>query len=104
MIDHQCALARALELRIRAEPRLELLAPAQLNIVCFRYMCPDADRINAEIVADLHERGRVAPSMTTINGRLAIRAAFVNHRTELCDVDALVSEVLEVGAARTASS
>jgi aromatic-L-amino-acid decarboxylase len=97
MIDDQCALARALETRIRAEPRLELLAPAQLNIVCFRFACADADRINAEIVADLHERGRVAPSTTTIGGKLAIRAAFVNHRTELCDVDALISEVLAVG-------
>ncbi len=104
MIGHQCALARALAARIRAEPRLELLAPAQLNIVCFRYACRDADRLNAAIVADLHERGRAAPSTTTIDGKLAIRAAFVNHRTQLCDVDALVSEVLEVGAIRTAKA
>ena len=87
--------------RMRAEPQLELLAPAQLNIVCFRYRCDDADRVNAEIVADLHEQGRVAPSTTTIDGKLAIRAAFVNHRTEPCDADALVSAVLEAGAKKT---
>lgn len=102
MIAQRCALARYLEDRIRAEPRLELLAPAQLNIVCFRFRSDDSDRVNAEIVADLHERGRVAPSSTTIDGKLAIRAAFVNHRTDYCDADALIAEVLDAGAARTA--
>jgi len=102
MIEQSCLLARALETRIRAEPKLELLAPAQLNIVCFRYLCEDMDRINAEIVADLHEQGRVAPSTTTIGGNLAIRAAFVNHRTEPCDVEALIASVLELGFEKTA--
>jgi aromatic-L-amino-acid/L-tryptophan decarboxylase len=101
MIEQSCALARALEARIRADARLELLAPAQLNIVCFRYLCADADQANAEIVADLHEQGRVAPSTTIIDGKLAIRAAFVNHRTQLCDVDALVDAVIAAGGART---
>ena len=101
MIEQSCMLARHLEARVRAEPKLELLSPAQLNIVCFRYRADDADRINAEIVADLHEQGRVAPSSTTIAGKLAIRACFVNHRTEPADVDALVQEVLEAGALRT---
>jgi aromatic-L-amino-acid/L-tryptophan decarboxylase len=101
MIEQSCMLARHLEARVRAEPQLELLAPAQLNIVCFRYRSDDADRVNAEIAADLQEQGRVAPSTTTIGGKLAIRAAFVNHRTEPCDVDALVSAVLEAGAKKT---
>ena len=99
-IEQNCALARALESRVRAESKLELLAPAQLNIVCFRYVCTDPDRRNAEIVADLHERGRVAPSTTTIDGKLAIRAAFVNHRAQMEDVDALVREVLDAGEKR----
>ena len=100
MIEQSCALARALESGVRKTPQLELLAPAQLNIVCFRYIGPDVDRLNAEIVADLHERGRVAPSTTMIDGKLAIRAAFINHRTQLCDVDALIEDVLEAGAIR----
>ncbi len=101
MIESRCALARVLEQRVRDDDRLELLMPAQLNIVCFRYRAANADRINAEIVADLHEGGVVAPSTTTIDGKLAIRAAFVNHRTRRRDVDALVEEVLAAGAART---
>ena len=42
MIARTCALAGYLEARILAEPRLELLAPVQLNIVCFRYRAADA--------------------------------------------------------------
>src|SRR5262249_6485149 len=75
VVSHTCALARHLEGQVRASAELELLAPAQLNIVCFRYRAKDSDRVNAAIVVDLHESGIAAPSTTTIAGRLAIRAA-----------------------------
>jgi glutamate/tyrosine decarboxylase-like PLP-dependent enzyme len=93
------ALAQELAARIAAEPELELLAPVPLNIVCFGYRSAEADRLNAEIVADLHEAGRVAPSLTTIGGRTAIRAAIVNHRTTTTDLEALVASVLGLGRA-----
>ena len=97
VIAKSCMLARHLERRVQAEPRLELLAPAQLNIVCFRYRSEDADRINAAIVVDLHESGIAAPSTTVVDGHVAIRAAFVNHRTQERDVDALVEATLIFG-------
>jgi glutamate/tyrosine decarboxylase-like PLP-dependent enzyme len=100
MIGRTCALAKYLEHRILVEPRLELLAPAQLNIVCFRYRGADADTLNADIVADIHESGIAAPSTTAIDGDLAIRAAIVNHRTDTRDIDALVDAVIDFGAAR----
>ncbi|MES1148298.1 MAG: cytochrome D ubiquinol oxidase subunit I, partial [Bradyrhizobium guangdongense] len=95
-----CALAKYLEARIVAEPKLELLAPVNLNIVCFRYRADDANGINGDIVADIQESGIAAPSSTTLDGKLAIRAAIVNHRTDASDIDALVSAVLEFGARR----
>jgi glutamate/tyrosine decarboxylase-like PLP-dependent enzyme len=98
-IAKSCELAKYLESRIEAEAALELLSPAQLNIVCFRYRAPD--EVNAEIVADIQEAGRVAPSTTVINGKLAIRAALFNHRTQAEDVDALMRAVLKCGAARS---
>jgi aromatic-L-amino-acid/L-tryptophan decarboxylase len=101
VITRTCALASYLEARISAEPRLELLAPVQLNIVCFRYRGTDANALNGEIVADIQESGIAAPSTTVLDGQLAIRAAIVNHRTDICDIDALVSAVLEFGAQRT---
>ncbi|UPK38754.1 aspartate aminotransferase family protein [Bradyrhizobium sp. 186] len=98
VIARSCALAKYLETRVLAEPRLELLAPVNLNIVCFRYRA--ADEINREIVADIQESGVAAPSSTTLAGKFAIRAAIVNHRTNETDIDALVSAVLEFGARR----
>ena len=100
IIARSCALAEYLEARILAEPRLELLAPVQLNIVCFRYRAVDADEVNRNIVVDIQESGIAAPSTTVLDGRLAIRAAIVNHRTDICDIDALVSAVLEFGGQR----
>lgn len=100
VIANTCALAQYLHQKIEAEPRLELLAPVSLNIVCFRYRCEDADQVNAHIIADLHESGIAAPSATTVNGRLAIRAAIVNHRTERHDIDAMLEAVLALGAAK----
>ncbi|QPF94017.1 pyridoxal phosphate-dependent decarboxylase family protein [Bradyrhizobium commune] len=99
VIARSCALAKYLETRVLAEPRLELLAPVNLNIVCFRYRADDA--INREIVADVQESGIAAPSSTVLDGKFAIRAAIVNHRTVEMDIDALVSAVLEFGARRT---
>ena len=107
MISETCAIARHLETCVKARPELELMAPVQLNIVCFRYRSPDADALNAKIVADLHEGGVVAPSTTVLDSGLAIRAAIVNHRTERRDVEALVDLVVargngEVARARAA--
>jgi aromatic-L-amino-acid/L-tryptophan decarboxylase len=97
-----CDLAAALADRVDHEPALERLAPVALNIVCFRFAAADGDldRLNADIVADLHEAGIAAPSTTTVNGVLAIRAAIVNHRTNQGDVAALVEAVLETGRKR----
>jgi glutamate/tyrosine decarboxylase-like PLP-dependent enzyme len=103
IITRTCALAGYLEARILAEPRLELMAPVQLNIVCFRYRAADANRVNGDIVIDIQESGVVAPSTTLLGGELAIRAAIVNHRTDTRDIDALISAVLEFGAQQTAA-
>ncbi|MBH5401071.1 aspartate aminotransferase family protein [Bradyrhizobium sp. CNPSo 4010] len=98
-VARSCALAKYLETRVLAEPRLELLAGVNLNIVCFRYRSGDA--VNREIVADIQESGIAAPSSTMLDGKFAIRAAIVNHRTEEADIDALVAAVLEFGGRRS---
>ncbi len=103
-ISATCALARVLEARVLAEPELELLAPVALNIVCFRFRAAvgeDADALNTEIVADLHESGIAVPSSTRIHGRVAIRAAIVNHRTVAADIDMLVEAALDFGRRRS---
>jgi aromatic-L-amino-acid/L-tryptophan decarboxylase len=99
VVGRACGLAQALAARVEASPELELMAPVALNIVCFGYRGAD----NAAIAADLQEAGRVAPSTTTLAGRTAIRAAIVNHRTGLADIEALVEGVLAQGRAQVAS-
>jgi glutamate/tyrosine decarboxylase-like PLP-dependent enzyme len=101
VIATTCALAQYLQQRIEQTPALELLAPVSLNIVCFRYRCADADRVNADIVVALQESGIVAPSSTTLHGQFAIRAAIVNHRTDSSDIDALLKATLAFGEALT---
>jgi aromatic-L-amino-acid/L-tryptophan decarboxylase len=77
------------------------MAPVQLNIVCFRYRADNANRVNGEIVIDIQESGIAAPSTTLLDGQLAIRAAIVNHRTDVGDIEALISAVLDFGAQRS---
>jgi hypothetical protein len=55
------------------------------------------DALNTDIVIALQESGIAVPSTTNVNGQLAIRAAFVNHRTRTEDVDILVDAILEAG-------
>lgn len=98
-IANTCDLATELGRLVDAEPELERLAPIPLNIVCFRYRSADCDRLNAEIVRTLQCEGLAAPSLTQIEGRTAIRAAIVNHRTRPSDIEALVSGVLRQGRA-----
>ena len=67
---------------VRADARLELLAPIPLNIVCFRYKGGMEDEaqltaVNKEIILRLQESGVAAPSSTVIGGRFAIRVANV---------------------------
>ena len=97
VIAHTCALASYMQQRIAEMPELEVVAPVSLNIVCFRYCCEDADRVNADIVVALQESGIAAPSSTTIKGRFAIRVAIVNHRTRSIDIDALLLATIELG-------
>src|SRR5579864_2449644 len=92
-------LAKDLERRVRAEPKLELLAPVALSIVCFRYRADDPERVNRTIVADLQEAGEVAPSRTLDAGKAAIRAALFNHRTDERDIEALVRGAVAFGDA-----
>lgn len=94
--------ARRLDALVRASPALELLAPATLSAVCFRYVggVPESERdaFNARLMARINARGRAYLSNATLHGRFVLRACFVNHRTSPEDVDTVVTEVLAAAA------
>jgi glutamate/tyrosine decarboxylase-like PLP-dependent enzyme len=81
------------------QPLLELMAPAHLNIVCFRVLSEgdsDAgtDALNSTVI-DMIQRGGIAyVTPTRWQGRGAIRAAFDNWATATDDVYALEQAVV----------
>ena len=84
LVEQNVAQARHLRDRIAAEPRLELLAPVPLNVVCFRFTAPGLDgaaldAVNQEILIRVQERGIAVPSSTVLGGRFALRVAITNH-------------------------
>jgi glutamate/tyrosine decarboxylase-like PLP-dependent enzyme len=82
--------AQLLAETVRSHPELELLAPVPLSAVCFRHRSSDNEAILRRVIA----RGRVYLSNATIDGHFALRACFVNHRTEAKDVHEIVAEVI----------
>ena len=106
VVSHTCKLARYLESRIAETPQLELMAPVELSVVCFRYRGESPvvaaqeeflNQLNRRIVIGLQEGGVIAPSSTLIDTRFVIRAAIVNHRTTRTELDTLVEAVLDLG-------
>ena len=87
---------------IEADPDLEVLAPTDLNIVCFRFAPAsvpedDFDGINEELLYRLQESGVAVPSSTMLNGHFAIRVSITNHRSRRQDFDLLVDEIKQKG-------
>jgi aromatic-L-amino-acid decarboxylase len=87
---------------IKAEPELELMAPTEINIVCFRYRGAGADEaalraLNTELILRLQESGAAVLSDTTVAQKHCLRIAINNHRTQRQDLDFAVNEVIRVG-------
>jgi glutamate/tyrosine decarboxylase-like PLP-dependent enzyme len=102
MVDQNIAQAKYLVRLIEQTPGLELLAPAPLNIVCFRYKADglnvaELNRLNQELLVHLHESGIAAPSYTTLSGVYALRVANTNQRSRREDFDLLVQAVVRLG-------
>jgi aromatic-L-amino-acid decarboxylase len=103
-IEQTQYLARLVE----ASTDLELLAPAPLNILVFRFVTEgktdaELDALNREILVRLQEDGIAVPSGTTIKGKFAIRVANTNHRTNDDDLRLLTESTVSIGRSLTAS-
>jgi glutamate/tyrosine decarboxylase-like PLP-dependent enzyme len=83
--------ARLLKDLVDDDRDFELLAPVNLNIVCFRYRRQELseaelDKLNDDLVIELQESGEAVTSSTTIGGKRAIRVCIVNQRTTEDDI------------------
>jgi glutamate/tyrosine decarboxylase-like PLP-dependent enzyme len=106
-IESNIDLARHLSRLVEEAPDFELLAPVPLSIVCFRYVPPDAPqddkrdewlkRLNTALADALLADGRAFLSRTTLQGKFALRACILNHRTSPADIDLLLRTLRELG-------
>ena len=104
LIDQNIAQARYLSGLIQAHPELELVAPTNINIVCFRYSPPALGgqalkALNTELMLRLQEEGTAALSDTTLRGEHCLRVAIANHRTRRDDLNLLIEETVRIGRA-----
>ena len=80
-------LARLLAGWVDAEPHCERLAPVEFSVVVFRFAPADVteselDALNASVIERVNASGEVFLSQTRVRGRLAIRIAIGNLRTD----------------------
>ena len=99
-ITRNCQLAARMQQQVEAvSPLLRLSAPVRLNVCCFSAAPADwaperADALNSHLAQQLQLDGDAVFSTTHINGRTVLRAAIVNHRTQVADIDYAIAAVL----------
>jgi aromatic-L-amino-acid/L-tryptophan decarboxylase len=98
--------ARAAEY-VSASPVLEMMAPASLGIVCFRFIPPgqvpsagDVESLNRSIQEEIVASGRAMMSSTRLRGTFSLRLAIMNYRSTWDDVGETLKAVESAGLRR----
>ncbi len=100
MIREHIRLGRLLAGWVEADPRFELMAPAPLGLVAFRYLGrqdgrsdppeapdgPELDALNERLLQRLHASGRIMLTQTRLKGKYALRVALGHLTTREADV------------------
>ena len=85
-------------------PNLELMAPVELSIVCFRYV-PDSlrgdeeqlDALNKKIMEEVQAGGKAFVNGTILHDRFVLRSCALHYALTEDDVVAMIEEVCQVG-------
>jgi aromatic-L-amino-acid decarboxylase len=101
------ALARRLGALVDEAEDLELLAPVDLSVVCFRYLLPGSsadatdsarlDALNKAIMEEVQAGGDSFLTQTSLDGRFSLRACVVHYATTEADLLALLDAVRRAG-------
>lgn len=114
-IADDIALANYMAELVQAAPDLELLAPTQLSICCFRYVPArlreriertknqeavesvnhELNQLNERIMYRIQRGGRAYLSNAMLRGRFALRACIINFRTTRADIELTLQVVRE---------
>ena len=105
-VEHGIRLAERAEDHILASASMEILSPATLGIVLYRYRPPTGahvppeqlDRLNREIQERIIGSGYAMISSTRLGGHYALRLCILNPRTRWSDVEGVLSRVEAEGA------
>jgi glutamate/tyrosine decarboxylase-like PLP-dependent enzyme len=116
-IADDIAMAEYMAERVENANDLELLAPVQLSICCFRYVPPEMrrrladapdserqsldaelNRLNERIMQRVQRGGQAYLSNAMLRGKFALRACIINFRTTRADIDLTLRVVQDAAA------
>ncbi|MEN3001316.1 MAG: aminotransferase class V-fold PLP-dependent enzyme [Armatimonadota bacterium] len=97
-MEHNLHLARYAEGRLRERAHWQIVSPATLGIVAFRYAPPNlpdegADALNRALVEAMLADGFALVSSTLLRGRVTLRMCTLNPRATEADVDETIQRL-----------
>ncbi|MDN3657124.1 pyridoxal-dependent decarboxylase [Ferruginibacter paludis] len=95
IVENCIGMAKQFGNFIQQQKALELLAPVRLNTVCFTLNGQEEQSRVQTLLENINASGRIFMTATVYKGRIAIRAAFVNWRTSISDIDIAIEVVEE---------
>ncbi len=87
---------------VREDSRFELMAPAPLNLICFRLK--GSDQLNEELMRRLNKSGKLYLSHTRLNDKLTMRFCVGQTKTELKHVEQAWNTIRDEAANLSATS
>ena len=96
IVERTCSLAQQLGQRVAASPVFELLAPVRMNVACFSLRNDRTQARVNEFLTRLRSDGRVALTPGNFAGQPGFRAALVNWRTTVADLEIAWTALNEV--------
>ena len=96
--------ARQVQALLEAGPHWQVVTPATLGIVTFRFVAPGMtdirlDQLNSDIASEMINSGHALLSPTILNGRTVLRMCTINPRTSRMDLETTVARLEESGLA-----
>jgi aromatic-L-amino-acid decarboxylase len=97
-IEQGFRLAEFAEARLRSNPVWEIVSPAQMAVVCFRYLkpglaAPDTDAFQQRLADAIFADGFAALTTTVLKGRRVLRMCTINPRTTEQDIDETIARL-----------
>ncbi|MEZ6095951.1 MAG: pyridoxal-dependent decarboxylase [Pirellulaceae bacterium] len=93
-VEQGIELAEDVEQKLRGEQNWQVVTPAQLAVLTFRYVPTDRnldneaiDKLNAHISKRIIEEQRAMLATTIVNGRTVLRMCLINPRTSMSDIE-----------------